>query len=104
MCELIDPDWTDKICDPPAAPAVFGAYQHILTKYTSPEEIIEDENGLKRFKKYGGDKINNQEVWDTLNEKTFYGFDVDQTMVRIGLMNLMPTALLKYRRKCGPSL
>jgi len=91
MCELIDPDWTDKICDPACGTGGFlvGAYQHILTKYTSPEEITEDENGLKRFKKYGGDKISKQEVWENLNEKTFFGFDVDQTMVRIGLMNLM---------------
>jgi type I restriction enzyme M protein len=91
MCELIDPDWTDKICDPACGTGGFllGAYQHILTKYTSPDEITEDENGLMRFKKYGGDKISKQEVWDNLNEKTFFGFDVDQTMVRIGLMNLM---------------
>ncbi|WP_428657473.1 type I restriction-modification system subunit M [Runella sp.] len=91
MCELVDPDLTDKICDPACGTGGFlvGAYQHILTKYTSPEEITEDENGLKRFKKYGGDKITKQEVWDNLNEKTFYGFDIDQTMVRIGLMNLM---------------
>jgi type I restriction enzyme M protein len=91
MCEVIDPDWTDKICDPACGTGGFllGAYQHILTKYSSPEEIILDENGLKRFKKYGGDKITKHEVWDHLNEKTFYGFDVDQTMVRIGLMNLM---------------
>lgn len=91
MCELIDPDWTDKICDPACGTGGFlvGSYQHILTKYTRPEEITEDENGLKRFKKYGGDKISKQEVWDNLNEKTFFGFDVDQTMVRIGLMNLM---------------
>lgn len=91
MCEIIDPDWTDKICDPACGTGGFlvGAYQHILTKYSSPEEITEDENGLNRFKKYGGDTISRQEVWDTLNQKTFYGFDVDQTMVRIGLMNLM---------------
>ena len=91
MCELVDPDLTDKICDPACGTGGFlvGAYQHILTKYTSPEEITEDENGLKRFKKYGGDKITQQEVWDNLNEKTFFGFDIDQTMVRIGLMNLM---------------
>lgn len=91
MCELVDPDWTDKICDPACGTGGFlvGAYQHILTKYTSSEEITEDENGLKRFKKYGGDKITKQEVWDNLNEKTFFGFDIDQTMVRIGLMNLM---------------
>lgn len=91
MCELIDPDWTDKICDPACGTGGFlvGAYQHILTKHTSPENITEDENGLKRFKKYGGDKISKKDVWDNLNEKTFFGFDVDQTMVRIGLMNLM---------------
>jgi type I restriction enzyme M protein len=91
MCEIIDPDWTDKICDPAAGTGGFlvGAYQHILTKYTSPEEITEDENGLKRFKKYGGDKISKKEVWESLHEKSFFGFDVDQTMVRIGLMNLM---------------
>ena len=91
MCEIIDPDWTDKICDPACGTGGFlvGAYQHILTKYSSSEEITEDENGLNRFKKYGGDKINKQEIWDKLNEKTFFGFDIDQTMVRIGLMNLM---------------
>ncbi|RYE22289.1 MAG: SAM-dependent DNA methyltransferase [Sphingobacteriaceae bacterium] len=91
MCEIVDPDWTDRICDPACGTGGFlvGAYQHILTKYSNSKEIIEDENGLKRFKKYGGDKITKQEVWDALNEKTFSGFDVDQTMVRIGLMNLM---------------
>jgi type I restriction enzyme M protein len=91
MCEIIDPDWTDKICDPACGTGGFlvGAYQHILTKYSSPEEITVDENGLKRFKKYGGDTISRQEVWDDLNQKVFYGYDVDQTMVRIGLMNLM---------------
>lgn len=26
---------------------------------------------------------------EKLKEKTFYGFDIDQTMVRIGLMNLI---------------
>lgn len=91
MCEILDPDWTDKICDPACGTGGFlvGAYQHILTKYSSKEELIEDENGFKRFKKYGGDKISKQAVWDALQTKVFYGYDVDQTMVRIGLMNLM---------------
>jgi type I restriction enzyme M protein len=91
MCEIIDPDWTDKICDPACGTGGFlvGAYQYILTKHTSSEEIIEDENGLKRFRRFGGDKISDQEVWENLWEKSFFGFDVDQTMVRIGLMNLM---------------
>ncbi len=91
MCEILDPDWTDKICDPACGTGGFlvGAYQHILTKYSSKDEITDDENGLKRFKKYGGDAISRKEVWDSLHEKTFFGYDVDQTMVRIGLMNLM---------------
>jgi type I restriction enzyme M protein len=91
MCELVDPDWNDKICDPACGTGGFlvGAYQHILTKYSSPKEIIEDENGLERFKKYGGDKIIKAAIWKTLHEKAFYGYDLDQTMVRIGLMNLM---------------
>lgn len=91
MSELIDPDWTDKICDPACGTGGFllGAYQHILTKYTSPEDVIEDENGFKRFKRFGGDQINEKEIWDKLHEETFFGFDIDQTMVRTGLMNLM---------------
>lgn len=91
MCELIDPDWTDKICDPACGTGGFlvGAYQHILTKNTSDEFKTLDENGLQRFIKNGGDKISRPDVWKDLWEKTFYGFDVDQTMVRIGLMNLM---------------
>lgn len=91
MCEIIDPDLSDKICDPACGTGGFllGAYQYIKTKQSSPEEITEDENGFDRFKKYGGDKITKQEIWDNLHERTFFGFDIDETMVRIGLMNLM---------------
>ncbi|WP_029270735.1 class I SAM-dependent DNA methyltransferase [Flavobacterium sp. KJJ] len=91
MCELIDPDVNDKICDPACGTGGFllGAYQHILTKYTKPENIVEDENGLNRFKRNGGEKITDQKILNKLNSKTFFGFDIDQNMVRIGLMNLM---------------
>ncbi|MDM1550603.1 type I restriction-modification system subunit M [Empedobacter falsenii] len=91
MCELIDPDVNDKICDPACGTGGFllGAYQHILTKHTKAENIIEDENGLNRFKRNGGEKITDSKIWDKLNSKTFFGFDIDQNMVRIGLMNLM---------------
>lgn len=91
MSELLDPDYSDKICDPACGTAGFlvGAYQHILTKYSTPKELMEDENGFKRFKSHGGNKIKKAEIWEKLNTKTFYGFDMDQTMVRIGLMNLI---------------
>lgn len=91
MCELIDPDVNDNICDPACGTGGFllGAYQHILTKYTKDENITEDENGLNRFKRNGGEEINDSKIWDKLDNKTFFGFDIDQNMVRIGLMNLM---------------
>jgi len=91
MCELIDPDTNDKICDPACGTGGFllGAYQHILTKHTKTENIIEDENGLNRFKRNGGENITDSKIWDKLNSNTFFGFDIDQNMVRIGLMNLM---------------
>lgn len=91
MCEIIDPDLSDKICDPACGTGGFllGAYQHILTKYTKSEDLIEDENGFKRYKRLGGNTITKEKDWSKLNKETFYGFDIDQTMVRIGLMNLM---------------
>lgn len=89
MAEIIDPDVTDKICDPACGTGGFllGAYQHILTKYTSAKHLTEDENGFKRGTL--GDRITKDKVWKKLKENTFFGFDIDQTMVRIGLMNLM---------------
>lgn len=89
MCEILDPDWEDIICDPACGTGGFllGAYQHILTKYTSEQFLQKDENGFIRG--IVGDQINNNEIWEKLKEKTFYGFDIDQNMVRIGLMNLM---------------
>ncbi len=91
MCEIIDPDYTDNICDPACGTGGFllGAYQHILTKHTTDSETTEDENGFKRFKRFGGNEITESDIWNKLNERTFWGFDIDQTMVRIGLMNLM---------------
>ena len=36
-----------------------------------------------------GDKLTSEKQWKHLKEKTFYGYDMDDSMVRIGLMNLM---------------
>lgn len=91
ICELIEPTWEDKICDPACGTGGFllGAYQYILTQNTSHEEIIKDENGFSAYKRHGGNKIGDQKIWNKLYENTFFGFDIDQTMVRTGLMNLM---------------
>lgn len=88
IVELIKPQIGEVICDPAAGTAGFlmNAYNYILKSNTSPELIkIDDEGNEYNFK---GDKLQSDE-FKLLNNNTFYGFDFDITMVRIGLMNMM---------------
>ena len=88
MVELTAPKIGDIICDPACGTAGFlvAAYEHILKTNTSPEFIKKDGQGNEyNFK---GDKLNEKQ-WGLIRETTFYGFDFDQTMTRISLMNLM---------------
>ncbi|KKR16710.1 MAG: N-6 DNA methylase [Candidatus Daviesbacteria bacterium GW2011_GWA2_39_33] len=89
ICELVDPKLGDTICDPACGTGGFllGAYHHILTQHTGREHQQTDENGLTRG--ILGDKLTDARQWTHLKERTFYGYDTDESMVRIGLMNLM---------------
>jgi type I restriction enzyme M protein len=89
MCALVDPKLGDEVCDPACGTGGFllGAYQHILTRHTSPEQRHTDENGLERG--LAGDQLTDKRQWQLLHERTFHGYDFDTTMVRIGLMNLL---------------
>jgi len=89
MVELVNPRLGESICDPACGTGGFllGAYQHILTQYTSEDRRFTDENGF--VKGTFGDKLTNDKLWKQLKENTFFGYDFDNTMVRIGLMNLM---------------
>jgi len=89
MVELVNPRLGESICDPACGTGGFllGAYQHILTQYTSEERRFNDENGF--LKGTFGDKLTNEKLWRQLKENTFHGYDFDNTIVRIGLMNLM---------------
>lgn len=89
ICNLVNPKLGDAICDPACGTGGFllGAYQHILTQHTSKTLKEIDENGIERG--LVGDKLSDERQWKALREKTFYGFDFDTTMVRIGLMNLI---------------
>lgn len=89
ICSLVNPKLGEEICDPACGTGGFllGAYQHILTQHTSEQYLEKDENGIVRG--LLGDKLTDERQWQLLREKTFYGFDFDTTMVRIGLMNLM---------------
>ena len=86
MAEILEPDMDGKICDLASGSGGFlvGAYQYLISKYSSKTE--NDINGLP--KGVEGDKLNKSRT-KKLKEQTFYGFDIDQTMVRIGTMNLM---------------
>ncbi len=82
MVEILDPKYGDKICDPACGTAGFlvAAYEHILKNNTS-KELLREGN-------YAGDKLNEIQ-WKILRDDSLYGYDFEQTMVRISLMNLM---------------
>lgn len=89
IVELVEPDINDRICDPACGTGgfIFTAYRYILKKYSSPEMVEIDEEG--DWHNLIGDHITEQAHWDKLHKDTFYGFDFDSTMVRIGLMNMV---------------
>ena len=89
MVELVAPDIGQTICDPACGTTGFliCAYEHILRKYTSPDIMQFDEDGVAH--NLVGDKIVEKADWNLLKRETFYGFDFDTTMIRIGLMNLI---------------
>ncbi len=86
---LVNPKLGEEICDPACGTGGFllGAYQHILTQHTSPEQRFVGEDGIERG--LAGDRLTDPRQWAALKERTFYGSDFDTTMVRIGLMNLL---------------
>lgn len=89
ICDLVDPDVDDIICDPTSGTCGFllGSYIHILTKHTPKEKRIIDEDGLESYR-HTSDAILTKEQSHKLTNDTLYGFDIDKTMVRIALMNL----------------
>lgn len=92
MAEIIKPDLDGKICDLACGSGGFlvGAYHHIITKYSN--KIVEDENGLP--KGVDAKKLSISNIKE-LNENIFFGFDIDQTMVRIATMNLLMHGIKK---------
>jgi type I restriction enzyme M protein len=90
MAEIVEPKLGDRIVDPACGTGGFllGAYQYILTdlvRKTEPKKLTFDEDGFESGIV--------SSVLDKKNKKTLeeglVGFDIDVTMVRLGLMNLM---------------
>ena len=82
MVEILNPQFGDKICDPACGTAGFlvSAFEHILKNNTSPD-LVKEGN-------YAGDKLNENQ-WRILRDDTLYGYDFDDVMLKISLMNLM---------------
>jgi len=88
LVELVDPQLGNRIADPACGTGGFllDAYQYLVTKTIKDSSGIEvDEDGFKRSSK---SSLLDERVKDILG-KSFQGYDIDQTMVRLGLMNLM---------------
>jgi len=88
MAELLEPQLGNRIADPACGTGGFllGAYQYIVSQLDKElNKRTPDEDGFRR-----------NSVSALLNEKTrtilqesIFGYDIDGTMVRLGLMNLM---------------
>ncbi len=89
IVELVKPELGDRIADPASGTAGFllASYKYLITQYTSDAYKDQDDNGFVRGTL--ADKLVDEKDKITLNEDTFFGFDIDPTMIRIGLMNLM---------------
>ena len=90
MSELVAPQLGQRMADPSSGTGGFilGYYQYILTdlvRKADPSKLVLDEDGFERATMSA---FLTEEVKQILQQSMF-GFDIDTTMVRLGLMNLM---------------
>jgi len=90
MAELVQPKLGQNIADPACGTGGFllGAYQYIVTglaQKAGAKDLKPDEDGFVRTSVAATltDKA------QAILESTLHGYDIDSTMVRLGLMNLM---------------
>ena len=88
IAELVAPQLGHTIGDPASGTGGFllGAYQYMVTQLDkNKKDLKPDEDGFIRNSVSG---LLTKKVSDILNDSLF-GYDIDVTMVRLGLMNLM---------------
>jgi type I restriction enzyme M protein len=90
MVELVGPQLGHRIGDPACGTGGFllGAYQYVVTQLAiraGAKDLLPDEDGFTRTSVAAGLTENAQAILQT----TLRGYDIDSTMVRLGLMNLM---------------
>jgi type I restriction enzyme M protein len=90
MADLVQPQLGHKIADPACGSGGFllGAYQYIVTelaKKAGAQDLKTDEDGFTRTSVAAALTEKAQAILSS----SLWGYDIDQTMVRLGLMNLM---------------
>tara|TARA_R110002072_G_scaffold3149_7_gene23519 strand:- start:6650 stop:8377 length:1728 start_codon:yes stop_codon:yes gene_type:complete len=89
IAELVQPQLGNRIADPACGTGGFllGAYQYIVSQLAKKDkvELQIDEDGFQRASISAS---LNEERKQLLND-SLYGYDIDSTMVRLGLMNMM---------------
>jgi len=90
MADLVQPQLGQKIADPACGSGGFllGAYQYIVTelaKKAGAQDLKPDEDGFTRTSVAAA----LTEEARAILSSSLWGYDIDQTMVRLGLMNLM---------------
>lgn len=88
IAELVEPQLGQLVADPACGTGGFllGAYQYMVTQLDkNKHELQPDEDGFIRNSVSG--RLT-KDVSDILND-SLHGYDIDVTMVRLGLMNLM---------------
>ncbi|HHP7835688.1 TPA: type I restriction-modification system subunit M [Serratia marcescens] len=90
MAELVQPQLGHRIIDPACGTGGFllGAYQYIVTQLAinaGTKNLVPDEDGFIRTSL----AATFDEKRQFILQESLYGYDIDATMVRLGLMNLM---------------
>ena len=91
MVELMQPQPTDRICDPACGTAGFliETYEYLLRQHTSAAgkhvEVIDGEEHVT----YSGDLLVQEGHRRHIDTDMFHAFDFDATMLRIATMNLV---------------
>ena len=90
MADLVQPQLGHKIADPACGSGGFllGAYQYIVTQLAinaGSNDLKPDEDGFVRTSVAAAFDEKRQAIL----QASLFGYDIDSTMVRLGLMNLM---------------
>ncbi len=88
MCDLIEPQFGEEICDPACGAAGFlvGAYNHIRKNITGNDKLeFQADSAPVSIQ---GDYISDA-LGKLLRQPNLQGFDFDRTMVRLGWMDMV---------------